>query len=91
MKATVKITKSVAATATLDGAIHATVNAHATSALANLQESKEVSLSPAEETFSAVVLPDEGFDAMKGINVTVAAIPQNYGRITYNGTTITVY
>ena len=48
MKATVKITKSVAATATLDGAIHATVNAHATSALANLQESKEVSLSPAD-------------------------------------------
>lgn len=78
MKATVKITKSVAATATLDGAISATVNAHATSTSANLQSEKALSITPTEEAVSAVVTPDSGYDGLREVDVTVSAIPDDF-------------
>ena len=80
MKATVKITKSVAATATLDGAISATVHANATSTSANLQESKSVEIEPSESAVSSTVLPDSGYDGMQEVDVTVTAIPDDLDR-----------
>ena len=78
MKATVKITKSVAATATLDGGISATVHANATSTSANLQESKAVEIEPSESAVSSTVLPDSGYDGMQQVDVTVTAIPDDF-------------
>lgn len=48
--------------------------------------SGEYTITPSEEI---QVLPMQGLVASR--NVTVEAIPKNYGRIAYNGTVLTVY
>lgn len=37
-----------------------------------------------------VVRPDVGYDGLSSVTVYPITIPQNYGRITYNGATLTV-
>lgn len=42
-------------------------------------QEKQIILSDVEQ----VIMPDKGFTAMR--SVTIAAIPSNYGRISFNG------
>lgn len=50
-------------------------------------ELQEKSAVPSEET--QVILPDQGFDGMS--KITIAPIPQNYGRLVRVGANLKVY
>lgn len=49
--------------------------------------SQDKDVTPTEE--DQHITPDAGFDNLS--TVTVRAIPKNYGRIAWNGTTLSVY
>ena len=58
--------------------------------IAGRVQPKTVEFTPTATEQTETVTPDVGYDALTQVTVVVGAIPNNYGRITWNGSILTV-